>query len=128
MADVSWGPQLDLGAAITESQRLMDHGDPARARDLLEAESVLAPPEELELWQGLWQLADGMERALRGESLVAAARLRRGRDLVGSYEDRPPHALDITGLLAWSTHVIDELGVTTRDPDWVPPVPRLRMP
>ncbi|WP_077041699.1 hypothetical protein [Rhodococcus sp. MTM3W5.2] len=82
----------------------------------------------MELWQGLWQLADGLERALRGESLVAAARLRRGRDLVGAYEDRPPHALDITGLLAWSTHLIDELADTTRDPDWVPPVPRLRMP
>ncbi|MGW6377147.1 DUF309 domain-containing protein [Rhodococcus sp. NPDC055112] len=126
MADVSWGPQLDLGAAITESQRLMDHGDPARARDLLEAESSLAPPEELELWQGLWQLADGLARALLGESAAAARSLRRGRDLVGSYEDRPPHALDVAGLHAWSTHLIDELAA--RDPDWVPPVPRLRMP
>ncbi|MFC7449877.1 DUF309 domain-containing protein [Rhodococcus daqingensis] len=126
MADVSWGPRLDLGAAITESQRLMDHGDPARARDLLEAESAIAPPEELELWQGLWQLAEGLDLAIRGEPVASVRSLRRGRDLVGSYEDRPPHALDIAGLLAWSTHLIDELAV--RDPDWVPPVPRLRMP
>ncbi|MFD4179697.1 DUF309 domain-containing protein [Rhodococcus sp. NPDC058514] len=128
MADVSEGPRLDLGAAITESQRLMDHGDPARARDLLEAESAIAPPGELELWQGLTQLAEGLSRAVRGEREAATQALRQGRDLISAYEDGPPHALDVAGLRVWSAHLVDELAVTTRDPGWVPPVPRLRMP
>lgn len=128
MADVSEGPRLDLGAAITESQRLLDHGDPARARDLFEAESAVVSEEELELWQGLTQLADGLDYAVRGDPASATRSLRRGRDLIGPYEEGPPHALDIAGLRAWSAHLIDELAITARDPAWDPPVPRLRMP
>ncbi|TQF74931.1 DUF309 domain-containing protein [Rhodococcus spelaei] len=125
MADAPGGPQLDLGATVTESQRLLDHGAMEEAGVLLASTARDAPAEELELWQGLALLIEGLTQAARGETAAATFALRRGRDLIGPYEDRPPHALDVSGLLGWSTHLVDELAAPDRP---APPVPRLRLP
>ncbi|MFE3292933.1 DUF309 domain-containing protein [Rhodococcus sp. NPDC059234] len=125
MADASGGPQLDLGATVTESQRLLDRGATEEAGVLLAGTAREAPDEELELWQGLALLIEGLALVNRGESEAAGFALRRGRDLVGPYRATPPHALDVDGLVGWATHLIDDFAVE-KSP--APPVPRLRLP
>lgn len=115
----------DLGAVVTEAQRLFDHGEPAKAQRLFADAWRAAPADELELWEGLGRLAAGLSAAV-GDVPGAARELRRGADLVGAYEPRPPHALDVSGLRAWAVHLADELeGGTTVT---TVPLPRLRMP
>lgn len=119
---------LDLppDEAITEAQRLLDHGLPFHAHEVFEGSWKSAPPEERTLWQGLAQLAVGLTHLLRGNPAGAASLLRQGRARVRHYEDAPPHGLDIDGLSAWADHLLTEIG--RGDPIPEPPVPRLRMP
>lgn len=125
MADVREDPPLDLAATITEVQRLLDHGDDKPAQRLLERTWRDVPAEELELWEGLTRLLLGWNAATSGDRAAASDSLTRGAELLGSYEDHPPHALDIAGLRAWSQHLVRELGDENAAP---PPVPRLRLP
>lgn len=115
----------DLGAVVTEAQRLLDGGDPAQAQRLFEVTWRTAPADELELWEGLGRLAAGLGAAV-GDGPGAARELRRGAELVGVFEDHPPHALDVAGLRAWARHLADELDSGT--PVETVPLPRLRMP
>ncbi len=93
---------------------------------MLEAAWKKAPHEERGLWQGLAQLAVAVTHQMRGNPAGAVSLLRQGRHRIVPFEDDPPHALDITGLVAWADHLIVELDRDTQ-PDTIP-VPRLRMP
>ncbi|GAA4481538.1 hypothetical protein GCM10023094_29880 [Rhodococcus olei] len=126
MTDV--GARFAPGAAVTETQRLLDHGATEEAAVLLAATTTAAPDTELELWQGLTLLVEGLTQVSRRDP-GAAVSLRRGAELLGAFDSAPPHALDVTGLVGWAEHLIDELG----DPaapafPAQPPVPRLRLP
>ena len=122
----------DLGLsprdALLEAQRLLDEGRPFHAHEVLEATWKSAPEEERDLWQGLAQLAVGLTHALRGNSVGAAALLRRGAERISGYAEGRPHEIDVTGLLDWARKLAGELDDPSNDPsnDVGPPtVPQL---
>ena len=55
MTDASGDPQLDLGATVTEVQRLLDHGGTEEAGILLASTARDAPAEELARRSGLFR-------------------------------------------------------------------------
>lgn len=112
--------------AITEGQRLLDHGYPFHAHEVFEAVWKSATPEERPLWQGLAQLSVGLTHLLRGNPTGALSLLQQGRARVRHYEDEPPHGLDIDGLAAWADHLAAE--IERGELPAAPPIPRLRMP
>lgn len=118
--------QLPPDEAITEAQRLFDHGMPFHAHEILEGTWKNAPAEERNLWQGLAQLAVGLTHLLRGNSKGALALLAQGHNRIRAYEIESPHGLDIAGLLTWSEHLIAEIELPGDVP--APPIPRLRIP
>ncbi len=118
--------RLPPDESITEAQRLLDHGMPFHAHEVLEGTWKIAPEEERELWQGLAQLAVGLTHLMRGNKTGARSLLRQGHDRIRHYEVEAPHGLDISGLLTWSEHLIDEIDRV--DPLPATPVPRLRIP
>lgn len=118
--------ELEPDEAITEGQRLLDHGYPFHAHEVFEAVWKTGPPEERPLWQGLAQLAVGLTHLLRGNEKGAVSLLRQGQARIRHYEDVPPHGLDIDGLSAWADHLITE--VERGVPIPAPPAPRLRQP
>ena len=120
--------EFAAGAAVTEAQRLLDHGTPEECAALLAAATASAPDDELELWQGLTLLAEGLTQVLRRDR-AAATSLQRGAELLGAYDSDPPHALDVNGLIKWAQHLVAELGdpAAPTYPEQ-PPVPRLRLP
>lgn len=118
--------ELEPDESLTEAQRLLDHGRPFHAHEVLESTWKCAPAEERELWQGLAQLAVGFTHLLRGNTVGAASLLRQGHDRIRHYEIEAPHSIDIAGLLSWSEHLMTEIERAQPLPD--PPVPRLRMP
>ncbi|WP_432793483.1 DUF309 domain-containing protein [Rhodococcus ruber] len=117
---------LEPDEAITEAQRLLDHGHPFHAHEVLESTWKSAPAEERPLWQGLAQLAVGLTHLLRGNPAGAASLLRQGEARIRHYEDEPPHGLDIDGLAAWAEHLLTEIARGEPIPE--PPIPRLRLP
>lgn len=102
---------LDLGPAQTlkEVQRLVDAGLPFRAHEVAEAMWKHAETPERDLWQGLAQLMVGLTHAERGNHVGAAALLRRGAQRIAPYQPRPPHGVDVTGLLSWAHHSLEQL-------------------
>jgi len=94
---------LPPGEALTQAQRLLDEGRPFHAHEVLEATWKAAPDVERDLWQGLAQLAVGLTHALRGNHVGSAALLRRGADRICGYAQRPPHGIDVQGLLRWAS-------------------------
>ncbi|MGW5076468.1 DUF309 domain-containing protein [Rhodococcus sp. NPDC004095] len=126
MTDVR--PRFAPGAAVTEAQRLLDHGAPEEAAVLLAGMTASVPEDELELWQGLTLLVEGLTQVTRHDP-AAASSLRRGADLLGAHESAAPHALDVTGLVGWAEHLRAELGERSA-PTYPaqPPIPRLRLP
>lgn len=123
MTDV--GERISPAAAVTEAQRLLDHGAPEEAAVLLAATTAAVPDTELELWQGLTLLAEGLTRVARRDP-AAAVTLQRGSDLLGAFDTDPPHALDVAGLVGWAEHLIAVLADPVAHPE--PPIPRLRLP
>jgi hypothetical protein len=105
--------------ALAEAQQLLDSGRPFHAHEVLEDAWKTAPEEERQLWRGLAQLAVGMTHAARGNARGAAALLERGARNIGPYARRPPHGVDVAGLVAWAGAA--DVGAA------VPP-PRLRAP
>jgi len=95
--------------ALVEAQRLLDAGRPFHAHEVLEAAWKSAPEAERDLWQGLAQLAVGLTHALRGNTVGAPTLLRRGADRISGYADRPPHRIDVTGLLDWARTLAGQL-------------------
>ncbi|MFN8075446.1 MAG: DUF309 domain-containing protein [Kineosporiaceae bacterium] len=93
--------------ALAEAQALLDGGRPFHAHEVLEGAWKHAPAQERDLWQGLAQLAVGLTHALRGNTAGARTLLARGSDRIAPYADRPPHGVDVAGLLAWAREAAD---------------------
>jgi hypothetical protein len=104
-------------AALAEAQELLDAGRPFHAHEVLEDAWKSAPEEERQLWRGLAQLAVGLTHAARGNARGAATLLERGAGTIGPYAGRPPHGVDVAGLLRW---------VQAADVRAAVPPPRLR--
>ncbi|MFD1811919.1 DUF309 domain-containing protein [Rhodococcus gannanensis] len=114
-----------LGETVTEAQRLLDHDAPEQAATLLAATASSAPDREVEVWQGLTLLAEGLALVSRRDDAAAVA-LRRGAELLDAHTTAPPHALDVPGLVDWAEHLVTALGDGTFPAS--PPIPRLRLP
>jgi hypothetical protein len=84
------------------AQQLLDAGRPFQAHEVLEDAWKAAPADERELWRGLAQLAVGLTHAARGNRTGAVALISRGAGNLAGYADRPPHGVDVAGLLAWA--------------------------
>lgn len=93
--------------ALAEAQRLLDERKPFHAHEVLEDAWKAAPEPERELWRGLAQLAVGLTHAARGNPTGATALLTRGASNIAPYADRPPHHIDVAGLLDWADHLAD---------------------
>jgi len=101
--------------SLREAQRLLDEGRPFHAHEVLETSWKAAPDAERDLWQGLAQLAVGLTHTLRGNNVGAAVLLRRGADRISGYAERPPHGIDVTGLLDWARALAERLDDPSRD-------------
>ena len=88
--------------ALAQAQLLLDAGRPFEAHEVLEDAWKAAPTAERELWRGLAQLAVGLTHAARGNQAGALTLIARGAANLAGYRDRPPHRVDVPGLLAWS--------------------------
>jgi hypothetical protein len=88
-------------ASLAEAQRLLDAGRPFHAHEVLEDAWKSAPEAEQQLWRGLAQLAVGLTHAARGNGRGAATLLERGAENIAPYAERPPHGIDVAGLVAW---------------------------
>lgn len=110
--------------SLREAQRLLDEGRPFHAHEVLEATWKAAPEAERDLWQGLAQLAVGLTHALRGNTVGAAALLRRGADRITAYAERRPHGIDVPGLLDWARTLAGQLDDASDDVGQ-PTVPQL---
>jgi predicted metal-dependent hydrolase len=86
---------------LITAQELLDAGRAFSAHEVLEAAWKAAPSAERELWQGLAQICVGITHAQRGNPTGAATLLARGASRLRGYADRPPHDIDIPGILAW---------------------------
>ncbi len=109
--------------ALAEAQRLLDGGRPFHAHEVLEDAWKSAPQEERQLWRGLAQLAVGLTHAARGNVRGAATLLDRGAGNVEPYAPRPPHGIDVAGLVRWARASAEVAGAG-RTVDVTPP--RLR--
>ena len=89
-------------AALSEAQQLLDAGRPFHAHEVLEDAWKSAPEEERGLWRGLAQLAVGLTHAARGNPRGAATLLERGAGNIAPYAERPPHGIDVAGLVGWA--------------------------
>ncbi|MCV2490530.1 DUF309 domain-containing protein [Geodermatophilus sp. YIM 151500] len=88
--------------ALAEAQRLLDAGRPFHAHEVLEDAWKSAPDAERQLWRGLAQLAVGLTHLLRGNGRGAVTLLQRGASNVEPYAGRPPHGIDVAGLVRWA--------------------------
>ncbi|CCG01161.1 DUF309 domain-containing protein [Blastococcus saxobsidens] len=111
------------GLALAEAQALLDAGRPFHAHEVLEDAWKSAPEDERQLWRGLAQLAVGLTHAARGNDPGATTLLERGAATIGSYADRPPHGVDVPGLVTWARALAAD-PATGRDP--ARGAPRLR--
>lgn len=100
------GLVLRPAQALDEAQRLLDENLPFHAHEILEGAWKTVPDGERDLWQGLAQLAVGLTHLLRGNPTGAAAVLRRGQAKIAPYDTHPPHAIDVAGLLKWTTKAL----------------------
>jgi predicted metal-dependent hydrolase len=106
--------------ALAEANRLLAAGEPFAAHEVLEQAWKVAPPVERGLWQGLAQLAVGFTHAQRGNAAGATSLLRRGRDRIEPYAERPPYGIAVDRLLAAAdslVHRIDSAGLDDLDED-----------
>lgn len=115
---------LPPAEALREAQRLLDHGLPFHAHEVLEGTWKNAAAEERELWQGLAQLAVGLTHLRRGNVHGATTLISRFRRRISRYLDHPPYRIDAAGLLAWSDGVLALLAQTSPELDSIAP-PRL---
>jgi hypothetical protein len=109
--------------ALAEAQQLLDAGRPFHAHEVLEDAWKSCPEEERALWRGLAQLAVGLTHAARGNLRGAATLLDRGAGNVAPYAERPPHGIDVAGVVRWARSLAAEADAG-RDLDVAPP--RLR--
>jgi len=88
--------------ALAEAQELLDGGRPFHAHEVLEDAWKSCPEPERQLWRGLAQLAVGLTHAARGNARGAATLLDRGAANIAPYAERPPHGIDVAGLVQWA--------------------------
>lgn len=122
-----WPEQTDLPPeqSLETAQQLLDRGRPFQAHEVLEAAWKSAPGTERALWQGLAQLAVGVTHAARGNPRGATTLLERGAAAIAPFHDAPPHAVDVPGLLAWTSAGLDRLA-SAGDAPVALDAPRLR--
>lgn len=108
--------------ALSQAQQLLDDDRAFQAHEVLEVAWKAAPDSERDLWRGLAQLAVGLTHAQRGNLVGAARLLRRGADRIEPWEARPPHRIDVAGLITWAGSTADQLEASQSDQ--LPP-PRL---
>ncbi|MCW2643666.1 MAG: hypothetical protein JWP76_5972 [Dactylosporangium sp.] len=90
------------------AQSLLDSGRAFSAHEVLEAAWKAAPAAERALWQGLAQICVGITHAQRGNVTGAARLLGRGVERLRPYAARPPHGIDVSGVVAWhARHAAD---------------------
>lgn len=111
---------------LSEAQRLLDGDLPFHAHEVLEDAWKQAAPAERGLWRGLAQLAVGLTHSMRGNTTGAQALLRRGAENIAPYRERPPHGVDVVGLLAWSTNLVGAVQRGVAQEPLSPAAPRLR--
>ena len=92
--------------ALAEAQRLLDHGLPFHAHEVLEGTWKAASPDERDLWQGLAQLAVGLTHLRRGNPKGAITLLSRGRARISRYAAHPPYDIDVAGLVGWADETL----------------------
>ncbi|HEX5997538.1 MAG TPA: DUF309 domain-containing protein [Jiangellales bacterium] len=118
------GLALPPAESLAEAQRLLDAGRAFHAHEVLEGTWKAAADPERELWKGLAQLAVGVTHAQRGNARGAVQLLDRGAARVAAYADRPPHGIDVTGLVAWAHDAAGRIAAAGADA--AIPTPRLR--
>jgi hypothetical protein len=96
------GVVREPGESLREAQALLDAGRPFHAHEVLEDAWKSAPERERQLWRGLAQLAVGLTHAARGNARGATTLLDRGAGNIAPYADRPPHGVDVAGLVRWA--------------------------
>lgn len=96
--------------SLRQAQLLLDAGRPFEAHEVLEDAWKAAPAVERELWRGLAQLAVGLTHAARGNRTGARALIERGAGNIAGFRDRPPHGVDVAGLLAWAATAAAAVG------------------
>ncbi|MQA62386.1 MAG: DUF309 domain-containing protein [Actinophytocola sp.] len=95
---------------LDEAQRLLDDGMPFHAHEVFEdAWKSGDEAAEQALWKGLAQLAVGLTHAARGNTVGGAKLLRRGAEHVSPFRSKPPHGIDIAGLLTWAAGLAADL-------------------
>jgi hypothetical protein len=92
---------LPPGESLALAQSLLDDGRAFSAHEVLEAAWKAAAVEERDLWQGLAQICVGVTHAQRGNQVGALRLVRRGAGRLRRYAGRPPHGIDVPGLLQW---------------------------
>lgn len=105
------GLALPPGEALAEAQRLLDTGLPFQAHEVLEGTWKATTGAERVLWQGLAQLAVGLTHAQRGNATGAAALLDRGAKRIAPFAGKPPHGIDVAGLVARATELAERISV-----------------
>jgi hypothetical protein len=92
---------LPPAEALHFAQSLVDGGRAFSAHEVLEAVWKAAPAGERELWQGLAQVCVAITHAQRGNRTGASTLAARGARRIRAYQDSPPYAIDVPGILAW---------------------------
>jgi hypothetical protein len=92
---------LPPAETLALAQSLLDSGRAFSAHEVLEAAWKAAPTTERDLWQGLAQICVGITHAQRGNVMGAARLLGRGIGRLRPYAAKPPHGIDVSGVLAW---------------------------
>ncbi|HEX2499053.1 MAG TPA: DUF309 domain-containing protein, partial [Actinomycetes bacterium] len=108
-------PVLTPTEALSQAQQLLDDDRAFQAHEVLEVAWKAAPDSERDLWRGLAQLAVGLTHAQRGNLVGAARLLRRGADRIEPWETRPPHQIDVAGLITWAASTADQLEASQSD-------------
>jgi hypothetical protein len=99
---------LPPAETLVLAQSLLDSGRAFAAHEVLEAAWKAAPAAERDLWQGLAQVCVGITHAQRGNVTGAARLLGRGIDRLRPYAARPPHGIDVSGVVDWhARHTAD---------------------
>ncbi|MDN5859688.1 MAG: DUF309 domain-containing protein [Pseudonocardia sp.] len=111
---------LSPAATVAEAQRLLDHGLPFPAHDVLEAAWKAAPGPERALWRALAQLAVGLTHAQRGNARGAVALLERAGDSLARWIGPAVAGIDTAWLAAWAARLgerIDREGLDGLRPE-----------
>lgn len=95
--------------ALVQAQDYLDREMPFHAHEVLEEQWKSLPQEapERALWQGLAQLAVGLTHQRRGNPRGARTVTARGSEAIAPFASDPPHGIDVSGLVAWATALVD---------------------